>query len=627
MTWARHFSLDRATRIAAMLIAACVGLLLVAWIDTGSRAIEDLSVKRLLVQPLARPDITDVRPVKYTPKDIPFRLGGRFAAARIAFETPDPAAGDLALFIRRGRDNYAVYVNGRLAAPTPGILSEHPTLHGFHPRLIKLLPALLVQGTNHIDIVVARNATIATVREVYFGPAARLEPAFTHSQILLFDVPLLTATMAAIVLLFALALASLIRAPALMVTIALTLGFFLLRELHTLWVDQAWPQSLRDQYLFLAVTGLWISAAAFANEWYRGRPQWRKVFAGMGAAAWTSIIALYALLPCQDAAVAAGWIENGITLLVLPLMAQRMFVFYANASASAAGEMIAGGVAFVMAAFSFITLLGLDYRASLVAPLHGEAFAGFASIGLICLIAIGLARHGVGVYRLAALNNETLAQRVAEKERELEANHALLRDRERDHALLAERGRIMRDVHDGIGSQLLGLLIQARGGHAAGESLIAGIQSALDDLYLVVDSLDQVDGPLETALGTFRARIEPKCAAAGIAIDWRVESIGDTNTVGPTSVLQIYRILQEALSNAIRHGKPNRLTFGLRRHPRDQCQVEISLQDDGSGFDPKKNATIGRGLANMRKRAASIGGMLDVTSDAGGSCVRIVLPV
>jgi signal transduction histidine kinase len=183
----------------------------------------------------------------------------------------------------------------------------------------------------------------------------------------------------------------------------------------------------------------------------------------------------------------------------------------------------------------------------------------------------------------------------------------------------------MRDVHDGIGSQLLGLMIQARAGETNGETLVGGLQAAIDDLYLVVDSLDGVHGALETALGSFRGRIEPKCAAAGIEVVWHMDEVGETKTIGPTTVLQIYRILQEALINAIRHGKPKHLTFGLCRSVQNPTKIEISLRDDGSGFQPAAPKGPGRGLDNMRKRAASIGTELRIESDGGGTCVHIVL--
>jgi signal transduction histidine kinase len=616
-----------ARKIAALLLAAIAGALLIAWVDPGSPDLADLRVKRMLFAPLPSPDIALLDGASFAPAQEPFRHQGRFGVARIEFDVPDAAAADLALFIRRVRDNYAVYVNGKLAAPTPGTLGERSTLHGFLPRLVKILPALLVPGKNKIDIVSARNATQTALREVYLGPASSLEPAYLHTRTAIHDAGFITALAAGIVLLFALALSSLIRNPVLIRVIAIVLALFLLRELHALWVDRAWPQMYRDIYLILVATWLWISLAAFANEWTGGPATLRKWFAAGAAAAAALIVMFYVVLPsCHEAYAAGSWVESLAGLGALAFSVWRLVRHYRAAEGSAAAEIFVAGVGMIMALALFATQTAVMPGFAAIVSIEGEAFTKLGAMSMIALIALGLARQGVAVYQQAALNNEALSRKVEVATRELEANHILLREQDRERALADERGRIMRDVHDGIGSQLLGLMIQARAGGAKEETLIAGLQAAIDDLYLVVDSLDGVPGSLETALGTFRGRIEPKCAAAGIEVAWQMEQIGETPSVGPTTVLQIYRILQEALSNAVRHAKPKRLTFAVARNAQDPAKIEISLRDDGPGIPAAALTGPGRGLANMKKRAASIGAELRIENRGDGSCVQILLP-
>jgi two-component system, NarL family, sensor histidine kinase UhpB len=626
--WGAGLLAGRAVQLAGLLISVLIFWAVVIWINPNTPEIADLKVARLQLAGLASPDIGALLEADLAPVTQPIRSPYRFAVIRVEARVADPQTADVAVFFRRARDNCATYVNGHLAAPTPGIVGEESTFHGVHARFVKLLPALLVAGANHVDFLCARGpfgTAGVSMREIYFGPSARLEPAYAHSRFLQVDLPELTAISAGLVLMFSLALSSLIQKPALTLAIALTLGFFFARELVSLWVNVAWPQVLRDAYGILVAIGLWLSAAAFVNEWTGANRKLRVAMPVAGVVASVAVLISFSAYSGIEAYLTAGWAELAVILVALPFMTQRLVRFYSSAPAGAVGEVIAFGTALILAYFSFVSEVAVDLQYTVTVPVHSDAYSRATTIALISAIAIGLARLGVGLYQLATLNNETLAQKVDEKERELEANHALLRAREREHALLAERGRIMRDVHDGIGSQLLGLLIQARGGKTQREELAAGIQTALDDLYLVVDSLDQADGPLESALGTFRARVEPKCVAAGIAVDWQVESIGATPTIGPTSVLHIYRILQEALSNAIRHGKPDILVFGLRRDAPDQ--IEISLRDNGVGFDSNAMARSGRGLSNMRKRASAIGGHIEVTGGAGGSCVRLVLPV
>ena len=111
-------------KITALLFAAIVGGLLIAWVNPGSPQLTDLSIKRMQFAALSKPDITTLDASSFVPAREPFRHQGRFGVARISFDVTDPVSADLALFIRRVRDNYSVYVNGKLAAPTPGTLAS-----------------------------------------------------------------------------------------------------------------------------------------------------------------------------------------------------------------------------------------------------------------------------------------------------------------------------------------------------------------------------------------------------------------------------------------------------------------------------------------------------------------------
>lgn len=606
-------------KLAALGFAGLVSWILIAWVDVTAPGIADLRVTSAKLAPLSHPDFNEVATAAFAPAKPPFWHAGRFGVARIVFDVARPATSDLALMTRGSRDNYAVYVNGRLAAPIPGRLSNRPTIHAQHPRLTKLLPSLLRPGTNTLDVVSATNGAVATLNLVYLGPSDRLEPAFDHAYALAHDTSLVAAIAAGVVLLFALALAGIIRRPALIVSVAATLSLTLMNELHGLWADAPW--TFQSVTVFLIGTPLWIACAAFANEWTNGPVAYRSWFVAAAILSLLTIVAIYTLLAPLPARNASNVVQSLVGLGSLGFMVQRLTRYYYHAPRSASAEIFVAAVGLIMALTLLVSQMVFQ---SIDVGLRGEAFTKFGTISIIVFIAIGLARHGIGIYQIAELNNETLARKVADKERELEINHAQLRAQERERDLIAERGRIMRDVHDGIGSQLLGLLVQARSSTAKPSDMALGLQAAIDDLYLVVDSLDGVDGSLETALGMFRMRIEPKCTAAGIDIAWNVEDAGNTKALGPATVLQIYRILQEALSNAIRHGKPKRVTLSLQRSS-ESSPISLTLKDDGIGFDPARHPA-GRGLSNMKKRAASIGATLDITSDTTGTRVNLRLP-
>jgi signal transduction histidine kinase len=210
---------------------------------------------------------------------------------------------------------------------------------------------------------------------------------------------------------------------------------------------------------------------------------------------------------------------------------------------------------------------------------------------------------------------------VDAREREILRNMDEIQRSERVALLLEERSRIMRDMHDGIGGQLLGLILQARSRKLSEEALIGGLEQSLDDLRMVVDSLEQGEGSLTGALGAFRARIEPRCEAAGVALEWAIDDVGATPHVGPDKTLQIYRILSEACTNALKHGATKRITVSMQRRG---ALIEIALADDGGGFDAAASPH-GRGLANMRARAHRIGAALELQSNAIGTRVALTL--
>jgi signal transduction histidine kinase len=112
-----------------------------------------------------------------------------------------------------------------------------------------------------------------------------------------------------------------------------------------------------------------------------------------------------------------------------------------------------------------------------------------------------------------------------------------------------------------------------------------------------------------------------QAAAGGFSVDVSVADGGDR---WPRELEgAIYRILQEALSNVVKHAHARRVTLSVR--PCDGS-AEVLVEDDGCGFEPA-GRTAGFGLTGMRERAMLLGGELSVSSAAGGPTrVRAVLP-
>lgn len=219
--------------------------------------------------------------------------------------------------------------------------------------------------------------------------------------------------------------------------------------------------------------------------------------------------------------------------------------------------------------------------------------------------------------------NATLTQRIATKEAELEASAEALRAEEAETLIQTERARIMRDMHDGMGGQLLTLLMQARDPDSRPHELEETVEAAIADLRLLIDSLDSVGDDLEIALAMFKERLGPRLMSARVNLDWPSAPLPHNLRLSPAQILSIYRILQEAISNALRHGKPANIKV---RQSSGEKGVAIAIDDDGGGL--ATHAQAGRGLTNMKRRAAELGGAFSLSqSELGGVRALLQLPI
>ncbi|MGB7654904.1 MAG: sensor histidine kinase [Novosphingobium sp.] len=221
--------------------------------------------------------------------------------------------------------------------------------------------------------------------------------------------------------------------------------------------------------------------------------------------------------------------------------------------------------------------------------------------------------------RLRAVRSE-----MARKDEIIAAQQQALDTEIRNAAILEERQRFARDMHDGIGGHLQALLMRVRAGRIQSGEIASELQGGLADLRLMVDSLDQIDAGLGQALDNFRLRAGPQLEAAGIALEWRRSGPLDTARLDPRATLSLYRMLQEAITNCVRHSGAGKVELVADLDQAGRT-LTIEIADNGCGFDPAA-VRAGKGLGNLRKRALKLGGTADLVS-AAGSGTRIVLRI
>jgi signal transduction histidine kinase len=197
-----------------------------------------------------------------------------------------------------------------------------------------------------------------------------------------------------------------------------------------------------------------------------------------------------------------------------------------------------------------------------------------------------------------------------------------------------ERVRWARELHDetlqGLAAVRLGLAVAlrpGRAGHLMGDAVrdavgqldaeIASLRSLICDLRPA--SLDELGAA--SAMEALAARVRRGGLDVDLTIDLAQECAGDHRREVETAM---YRIVQEALTNARKHGGARRAIVEVS--DRDGT-VHLTVHDDGGGFDPAVG-TAGFGLLGMRERTALLHGTLDIRSEPGhGTTVTAVLPV
>jgi signal transduction histidine kinase len=161
-------------------------------------------------------------------------------------------------------------------------------------------------------------------------------------------------------------------------------------------------------------------------------------------------------------------------------------------------------------------------------------------------------------------------------------------------------------------------------GNVDGEELKSVLRDSVDDLRAVIDSLEPLEGDLVSVLATLRFRLGKRLELAGIALEWDMHDLPTLPWLGPPQALQLIRIVQEALSNVLKHAAASRMKISA--HVRERY-IEVCIADNGRGFDAGA-VSAGRGLRHLSQRAASVQGSVLVESQPGlGTTVRLLLPV
>ncbi len=196
-----------------------------------------------------------------------------------------------------------------------------------------------------------------------------------------------------------------------------------------------------------------------------------------------------------------------------------------------------------------------------------------------------------------------------------------------------ERRKIGRDLHDGLGQMLTGTRMLAE--NLAKKLKIKGVEAARDveEIALMIQEADEFARTL--ARGLVQVDIEKKGLSVALqdlcnrtekltGVSCKFYDFEDAEVNDHNLALHLYRVAQEAINNAIRHGKPEKVHVRLSNN---EHHTALSVVDDGIGFPEEKKTNEGSGIEIMKHRARVMGGVFEITRTLDGlTQIRCVIP-
>jgi signal transduction histidine kinase len=213
-----------------------------------------------------------------------------------------------------------------------------------------------------------------------------------------------------------------------------------------------------------------------------------------------------------------------------------------------------------------------------------------------------------------------LSARVAQKEAELAHSYQKLEQLAREQERASERTRILRDMHDGVGSHISTAIRQLQSGRASSDAVLLTLRDSLDQLKLSIDAINLPTGDVTALLANLRYRLEPRFAASDIELQWDVDLLEPVQRLDANAMRQLQFMVFEALSNVLQHAQASVLRIEARAAG---AGVVLRTIDNGRGFDV--TAPLRKGLSSMRERAQIIGARLHMHSAPGRTVVEIHL--
>lgn len=537
-----------------------------------------------------------------------------FTVPRSAFEVSRPA-----LYLPKVGNAFEVFVEGHSVFRSDGLGQQGTQMRRAKPYLVSLPQGVVADPVPIMVRVEGGHFTIAGLSHMFIGDRAVLDRPYLIKFFFHSDASWIVAIACASMGFLALLVWTRVRDPLhlLFGTAALIWAWRITNPGQAqIWMFPAiWSYLFFASYgWFVALIGLYV--VGVTNMPWRG---WRWLLWGyFGVATVLYIPTILLNLPVLRV------LFNSLTFLVVTAIFIGLVTELKKRLSQASVLLGVAGFAALLAGGR--DLWAINFSADRYA---NQTWARYAVLSFMGVMAWLLVDRLVRLQNKTAQLNKNLETRVRTREDEL----AILFEQQKtlaiQQAASQERERLVRDMHDGIGGQLMTVLRGVERGTFSPDRVAQTIQDSLDDLRLIIDA-SSAHSDLVRALAAWRNRWDPRLDALGIELRWSLDEDLADQTVPAQTVLQMLRLLQEAVINAIKHAQSNLIEVSVRSvQPQG---LVLTVADHGQGFDVSKvqeASAAGRyGLRSMQARAKEIGGALEIHAEPGaGTVVQLTWPV
>lgn len=620
----KHNRLARLGLFVLMAQALFWSLYAAPWGPVNSMAaIDRIETTSAQLATLKSPTIFEADTLAHDKVNLPYTdcCGPSYLSLKTGFILDEIPVEGLGLIAYQQVDNFIIRLNGTVIHQLGSMEAGKQTFHGQQAYLLHLPSGLLKPGQNEVNYITLRDGfpytdlvapLIGPYKQVHEATALRFWQ--TKDYRLLGGALTFTLGLFALIMIFR---AEDKRFAAWLLILSWAWTAF---AAYGLYFDLPFGGIGRMIAFFAINTLVAASLVCFIDTWTRRPLPWGQTVVEFS---WLAVNGIFVFcltsLPMPTGYDLSNRIWTWYTLVLGVLVVARLIWHFATAKED---RLIEAALVSIIA-----TCLALDAIGDSFGLLSGGYLIDAAPLLLLAFVAAFVQRNFV-LFQSAVGLNSLLESQLKKREQELAEAHARERDLLGHQVRNEERRRMMRDMHDGVGGQLVGLLLSVRRGAVDNEKVIEGLQTVMDEIRLMIDSTDAVVSSLDAMLAIFETRVRPRVEGAGLDLIWKDDRT-QAAELAPSDVLQVFRIMQESVTNALKHSGGTRIEVLILN--REEGGVMIEVRDNGQGLGQiahEDQPTLGgHGLGNIRNRAKTIGAEISFKDAQPGLCITLNLPL